>query len=139
MKNRNQLYIVNMLLCLYAMLFLMSCQSTQTVQSLDAEKKRTEAANEIIDKSNLSEPEKNILKTEFKAKDQIIESQVSVISKAESKVETAETKVQKAEDKNVSLAIDAGYGHVLKWIIGLGIAGVILFIAFKVARKFAWL
>jgi len=139
MKVKKQLNKANLLLCLYAMFFLSACQSVQTVRSVDAEKKRTEAAIEIIDKSNLSEPEKKILKTEFQAKDKIIESQVSVISKAESKTEAAQAKVDKAKEETKGFAIEAGYGRVLKWMLFIGIAGVILFIAFKVAKKFAWL
>jgi hypothetical protein len=142
MKIRNQLRLTPTLsmwrgrriglLCLYVMFFLASCQSVQTVKSVEAEKQRTETAIEIISQSNLSKPEKKILITEFRAKDRIIESQSNDVTNAQGKVE----QIQK---KNVSMAIEVGYGRVLKWIIFFVIGGTLLFIAFKIAKRFAWL
>jgi hypothetical protein len=135
MKSRNKLSFG----CLILLFVILGCQSVQTVQSVDVEQKRTEVAIDLIDRSNMPEPVKEIVRNELRSKDAIIENQVHVISQNQKKVEIAETKVDKAKEETKGFAIEAGYGRVLKWIIGLGIAGVILFIAFKIAKRFAWL
>jgi hypothetical protein len=129
---KSQKLISQKRLLLSLLLFSFFCQSVQTVKSVQAEKQRTEAAIEIISQSNLPEPEKKILITEFRAKDRIIESQSNDVTNAQGKVE----QIQK---KNVSMAIEVGYGRVLKWIIFFVIGGTLLFIAFKIAKRFAWL
>jgi hypothetical protein len=135
MKSRNKLIFG----CLILLFVFLGCQSVQTVQSVAVEKKRTEVAIDLINRSNMPETVKEIVRNELRSKDAIIENQVHVISQNQKKVESAETQVEKAKEETKGFAIEAGYGRVLKWIIGLGIAGVILFIAFKIAKRFAWL